>query len=70
MVEALPEGYHKKMLDRPKGLFWVSVSDRDVCTGCKDYSNSCPTDAVEAHLLGLGLDFCRDLLIRITWLGI
>ena len=51
MVEALPEGYHKKMLDRPKGLFRVSVSDRDVCTGCKNCSNSCPTDAVDADTL-------------------
>jgi len=51
MVEALPEGYHKKILDRPKELFQVSVSDRDLCTGCKNCSNSCPTDAVDADTL-------------------
>lgn len=51
MVEALPEGYHKKMMGRPKELFRVSIADGDVCTGCKSCSNSCPTDAFDADTL-------------------
>jgi len=58
MVEALPEGYHKKILDRAKEIFRVSVSDGDVCTGCKNCSNSCPTDAVDPDMLHIDDDKC------------
>jgi len=58
MVEALPEGYHKKILDRAKELFRVSVSDKELCTGCKNCSNSCPTDAVDADTLQIDDDKC------------
>jgi len=53
MVDVLPEGYHKVMSERPKGLWWVSVANRDACTVCENCVKSCPTDAINIEALSI-----------------
>jgi ferredoxin/flavodoxin len=58
MVETLPEGYHRKLLDSPKTLWRVSVSDKTECTKCTNCANSCPVAAIDADTLDIDVDKC------------
>jgi len=58
LVETLPECYHKKLLDRPKTLWRVSVSDRTECTKCMNCADSCPVAAIDADTLDIDVGKC------------
>jgi len=53
MVEELPEGYHSKVLERPRELWWISLSDKVVCTQCNRCVDSCPVAAMDAESFGI-----------------
>ncbi len=58
MVEEYPAEYHKNVLARAKGFWWVSPSNRDECTKCMNCVNSCPTDAIDAETLEIDDESC------------
>ncbi|MDH5689478.1 MAG: 4Fe-4S binding protein [Candidatus Bathyarchaeota archaeon] len=52
MVEDLPEGYHSKVLDRPRELWRISL-DKAGCTQCNSCVDSCPVAAIDAESFGI-----------------
>jgi ferredoxin len=58
VVEAMPEGYHRRVLNRAKSFWSVDSSDRDACDECGSCVKSCPTDAIDAVTLMINEDLC------------
>jgi ferredoxin len=53
MVEDLPEGYHSRVLERPRELWRISLSDEAGCTQCNGCVDSCPVAAMDADSFGI-----------------
>jgi ferredoxin len=58
MVESLPQGYHKRLAERIKGLFTVAFLKDKVCTECTSCANACPTDAIDIASKEISNDLC------------
>lgn len=58
IVGEMPEGYHKRVIDRTKWLWMIDSSERDACTDCGSCVDSCPTHAIESETLKISEDLC------------
>jgi ferredoxin len=58
IVEVLPEGYHKRVVDRIKWMWTIDSSQRGECTQCGICANSCPTSALDGDTLEIDEDLC------------
>ena len=58
MVDSLPEGYHKKAVDRARDLVGVEFSKNAMCTNCLSCENVCPTDAIKIELEEINDELC------------
>ncbi|HVO77835.1 MAG TPA: 4Fe-4S binding protein, partial [Methanomassiliicoccales archaeon] len=58
IVNDLPDGYHKRVVDRVKWLWMIDSSNEDVCTDCGICADSCPTGAIDPETFERNEDVC------------
>jgi len=58
VVDDLPEGYHKRVIDRMKWIWMIDSSDKGACNKCGKCTDSCPTGAIDDQTLERNDDLC------------
>jgi ferredoxin len=58
IVDELPEGYHKRVVDRIKWMWAIDSSRKDECTQCGLCADSCPMSALDVDTLEIDEGLC------------
>lgn len=58
VVDDLPDGYHRRVIERAKWLWTIDSSDRGECNECGRCADSCPTGALDGDTLRMDDGLC------------